>query len=81
MGALLHLIDDRPALLADIRDLQARKRVAPETWVGHAVPSLNAFIEQELARREGLQPEAEGRGTALPALNALFHRMLDESDD
>lgn len=79
--ALLHLIEDRPSLLADIQDLQARKRVAPETWVGDVVPSLNAFIEQELARLESLQPEVEGRSTTLPTLNALFRRVLDESGD
>jgi len=78
--ALLHLIEDRPALLADIRDLQARKRVAPEAWVGDAVPSLNAFIEEALSRLDGLRPDAEARGTALPALNTLFHRVLDEID-
>lgn len=79
--ALLPLIDDRPALLADIRDLQARKRVAPETWVGDAVPSLDAFIEQTLARLEGLRPDAETRGDVLPALNTLFYRVLDEIGD
>ena len=45
------------------------------------VASLNAFIEQELARLESLQPEVEGRSTTLPTLNALFRRVLDESGD
>lgn len=77
--ALLHLIDDRPSLLADIHDLLERKRNAPETWVGDPVPRINAFIAEQLARLEAMRPEAERLSSALPGLNALFHAVLDET--
>ena len=76
---LLHLIEDRPALCADIDDLLARKRQAPETWVGDAVPTIGAFVVEELARLEAMQPSVERRASALPALNTLFHAVLAES--
>jgi len=76
---LLHLIDDRPQLLADIHDLLARKREAPETWVGDAVPSIGRFVVDELERLETMRPQLERHASALPGLNALFHRVLDET--
>lgn len=76
---LLHLIDDRPQLLADIHDLLARKRQAPETWVGDAVPSIGRFVVDELERLETMRPQLERHASALPGLNALFHRVLDET--
>lgn len=78
---LLHLIEDRPALCADIHDLLARKRNAPESWVGDPVPSIHAFVIEQLARLETMQPRVERRAGALPGLNALFHAILDESGD
>lgn len=78
---LLHLIEDRPALCADIDDLLARKRNAPESWVGDPVPSIHAFVIEQLARLETMQPRVERHASALPALNALFHAILDESGD
>ena len=78
---LLHLIEDRRALCADIHDLLARKRNAPESWVGDPVPSIHAFVIEQLARLETMQPRVERRAGALPGLNALFHAILDESGD
>lgn len=75
---LLHLIEDRPALRADIDGLLARKREAPETWVGDAVPGIGSFVVEELARLESMQPSVERHPSALPALNALFHAVLSE---
>ncbi|MFZ5636580.1 MAG: DNA polymerase beta superfamily protein [Pseudomonadota bacterium] len=78
---LLHLIEDRPALRADIDDLLARKRNAPEAWVGDPAPAIHAFVLEHLARLETMQPRMERRASALPGLNVLFHAILDESDD
>lgn len=76
---LLHLIDDRPALRADIDALLERKRDAPEMGLGDPVPTLNAFVEEQLARLETMRPEATRQSGAVPALNALFHAILDET--
>ena len=76
---LLHLIDDRPALRADIDALLERKRAAPEMGLGDPVPSINAFIERQLARLEATTPDSTRQTGAVPALNALFHAILDES--
>jgi uncharacterized protein len=77
--ALLHLIDDRPALRADIDALLERKRTAPEMGVGAPVPSINAFVEEQLTRLEAMRPEASRQPGAVPLLNGLFHAVLDES--
>lgn len=79
--ALLHLIDDRPDLRRDIDALLERKRGAPEMGLDNPVPSINAFVEEQLARLETMQPEAARQPGVVPALNALFHQVLDESSD
>ena len=76
---LLHLIDDRPALRADIDALLERKRGAPEMGLGDPVPGINAFVEQQLARLETMHPESTRPAGAVQALNTLFHAVLDES--
>lgn len=76
---LLHLIDDHPALRADIDALLERKRGAPEMGLGDPVPGINAFVEQQLARLETMRPESTRPAGAVQALNTLFHAVLDES--
>jgi predicted nucleotidyltransferase len=76
---LLHLIEDRPALVADIHALLERKRNAPEAWVGDPVPSIRTFVLEQLERLESMQPRVERRPSALPGLNTLFHAVLGES--
>jgi predicted nucleotidyltransferase len=76
---LLAMLDDQPALVGDIRDLLARKRAAPELGLSDPIPSINAFIESELARLEGYATERQKRESVLPSLNALFHATLDEA--
>lgn len=76
---LLHLIDDRPDLRAAIDDLLTRKRAAPESWVGDPIPVIGDFATEQLARLESMQPAVERKASALPGLNALFHRVLDET--
>lgn len=76
---LLHLIDDRPGLRADIDALLDRKRGAPEMGLGDAVPSINDFVEEQLARLEAMSPDPARQPGALPLLNTLFHAALDES--
>jgi uncharacterized protein len=75
---LLHLIDDRAELRAAIDDLLERKRAAPESWVGDAVPAIGDFVTEQLARLETMATAVERKASALPGLNALFHAVLDE---
>ena len=77
--ALLHLIGDRPALRTDIDALLDRKRGVPEMGSGDAVLSINAFVAEQLARLETMRLEATRKPGAVPALDALFHTVLDES--
>ena len=77
--ALLHMIDDRPALRTDIDALLDRKRAAPEMGIGNPVLSINAFVAEQLARLETMRLEATRKPGAVPALDALFHTVLDES--
>jgi uncharacterized protein len=76
---LLHLIDDRPELRRAIDDLLERKRAAPESWVGDAVPAIGDFVVEQLARLETMAPAVERKASALPGLNALFRAVLDET--
>jgi len=75
---LLQLIDDEPALLADINELLARKRAAQELGLADPVKSIDGFIEAELARLEGFSPGPAERGDVLGRLDDVFHRCLDE---
>jgi uncharacterized protein len=75
---LLPLIEDRAELLANVHGLLARKRNAPETWVGDPVPEIDAFVREQLARLDAMQPSVERQPGALPGLNALFHLVLRE---
>lgn len=77
-GKLLHLLADQPGLLADIDDLLARKRSAPETGLSEPVASIHQFIETELARLETLGLQRAKRSAAMADLNALFHATLNE---
>ena len=76
---LLHLIDSDSCLLSDVQDLLARKRAAPELGLAPPVASINAFIEQELERHEGVAPPSEERGNVLPLLNDTFRQSLREA--
>ncbi|WP_338769191.1 nucleotidyltransferase domain-containing protein [Massilia sp. METH4] len=75
---LLHLLDDRPELLRDIGALLEKKRAAPELGLADPVPSLNAFIEEELVRLDHPAIPRFERGSVTARLNALFHAVLDE---
>ncbi|MES2949593.1 MAG: nucleotidyltransferase domain-containing protein [Pseudomonadota bacterium] len=76
---LLHLLEDEPALVADIESLLARKRLAPELGLDLPVPSINAFIERELNRLEGFAPPIHQRTEVLSNLNTVFQAVLDEA--
>jgi predicted nucleotidyltransferase len=75
---LLGMIDDA-ALLADIDDLLARKRAAPELGRGSPIPRINAFIESELERLEHLVPPAWRPAGVVAGLDAAFRELLGEA--
>ena len=75
---LLHLIGEKKELLADIDILLAKKRDAPEMGLADPVPSINEFIEIELARLEALNPKNSGRSEPISVLNDLFKATLRE---
>ena len=75
---MLHLIEDNESLVADIMALLERKRKTPELGLDLPVPSINAFVEAELARLETYEPPAHLRGDVLPKLNEVFHQVLSE---
>lgn len=76
---LLHLIDGQPKLIVDIQDLLERKRIAPEMGLAPQVASIHSFIEAELIRLEGVNPELEEPASdATRRLNELFVRCLPE---
>ncbi|HUP07279.1 MAG TPA: nucleotidyltransferase domain-containing protein [Caldimonas sp.] len=77
---LLHLIDDEPALLADVRNLLARKRAAPETGLEPPVGSIHAFIERELERLDGVSMTAS-RSAATESLDEVFRSAIREASD
>lgn len=76
---LLHLLDDQPALLADIRALLDRKRAAPELGRSAPVSSINDFIEAELERLEQFHSQVQPRGDVLPSLNDVFRACLQSA--
>lgn len=78
--SLLHLIDDRPMLRADIDDLLERKRAAPEMGLGDPILSIDAFVAEQLARLEVMRPEITRQPNAISALNIVFHTVLDDTD-
>jgi predicted nucleotidyltransferase len=75
---LLAMLDD-PALLADIHDLLARKRAAPEMGLAPPIPRINAFVEAELERLEALVPPPWRPGGVVPALDGLFRELVAEA--
>jgi uncharacterized protein len=76
---LLHLIDDDPTLLRDIKALLQRKRTAPELGLEPPVRSIDAFIERELKRLDSLALPTLHSGEVLPKLNELFHASLEQA--
>ena len=68
----------RILLAVDIMALLERKRKTPELGLDLPVPSINAFVEADLARLETYEPPAHLRGDVLPKLNEIFHQILSE---
>ena len=75
---LLHLIEDRPALAADIQDLLRKKMAAPEMGLSEPIASINAFIEQELERLEAIVPQRDGKSDRSSGLTDIFQATLRE---
>lgn len=76
---LLHLIDERPFLLADIHALLERKRAAPEMGLERPVASIHAFIQEELGRLESINFRRSTDGDVLSKLNGVFRRGLHDA--
>jgi uncharacterized protein len=75
---LLHLIDDEPRLLADVHLLLERKRSAPEMGLAFPISTINAFIESELDRLEGLALDVLPSQGHIEKLNDVFRDILRE---
>lgn len=75
-GKLLALVDEGGTLRRDLDDLVARKRAAPELGLAPPVPSIDAFIDAELARLESTHVAHVKRGEVLPKLDQLFRTVL-----
>lgn len=75
-SSLLHLVEDNTALIDAIAELRARKQAAPELGLAPPVAIINAFIEDELTRLEGMTPVPTPKGGTMALLNPLFRRCL-----
>lgn len=75
---LLHLIEDRSELLADVQALLLKKSAALERGLSGPVGSINAFVEAELERLEGAVPRGSTQPSSVAPLNELFHATLRE---
>jgi uncharacterized protein len=73
---LLPLVDEDQGLLADIDALLARKRAAPEMGTEPPMPSIDAFIERELARLDKLTLDLPSSGRSMQKLNEVFRAAL-----
>lgn len=75
---LLHLIDDRSELLADVHALLLKKSAASERGLSQPVSSINAFVEGELERLEGAVRRGATEPLSVAQPNELFHATLRE---
>lgn len=73
---LLQMIDDKKELLNEIDLLLAKKRDAPEMGLAEPVAIINAFVENELARLELLNPQTTFKKESIPELNEFFQTIL-----
>jgi predicted nucleotidyltransferase len=74
---LLPLLDGQHELVADIQRLLEQKRATPELGLAPQIASIHAFIEAELQRLEGLEPEPmQPSIDATGRLNELFAHYL-----
>lgn len=74
---LLTLATDNQ-LLDTIYELLAQKKCSTEKMLAPAIPTLNHYIETELARLEAIQPAKSDRKMQITPLNTLFHKILNE---
>ena len=75
---LLPLLQQEPAVLAEVNRLLILKRSTLELGLAPAVPTLNAFIEAELEGFTGEVAQKPHLPDAMECLNELFHRVLCE---
>ncbi|MFC3814625.1 DNA polymerase beta superfamily protein [Lysobacter sp. GCM10012299] len=75
---LLTQLLEEPDVLSEVRQLLEQKRNAPELGLAPAVPTLNAFIEAELAGAPSNVPQRSRDPQVVDQLNDLFHRVLRE---
>ena len=78
---LLHLIEEKKALLSDIQSLLEKKRASPEMGLSVPIASITAFVEEELSRLDSVNPQRTQKPEPLPNLNALFHATLHEQTE
>lgn len=70
---LRQLIVQQTDLNRQVDALLVKKRVGAEQALLPAIPEINAFIEQQLARLETLQPHKTASSGDIQLLNQLFH--------
>lgn len=75
---LLHLVEDTPSLLADIRSLLETKKAAPDMGMADPIESINNFVTGELERLESVAPDRDAQPDQVDRLTELFQRTLRE---
>ncbi|HVK39985.1 MAG TPA: nucleotidyltransferase domain-containing protein [Candidatus Kapabacteria bacterium] len=76
---LLPTIDHDPQLQADIETLRQRKMSGEELDRKPAIPSIDAFIEQELARLEEVLVPRRAQPVPLDDLHVFFRSVLEHA--
>lgn len=65
-------------LLDTIHALIERKKVSEEKMLAPAIPVLNQYIENQLARLENIQLHKTDRSSEMDQLNQLFRRVIEQ---
>jgi predicted nucleotidyltransferase len=73
---LLHLLDGKTQLFADIEMLLQQKSTTPELRLSKPFANINAFIDFELQRLESMVPKRGHKTEPIRQLNELFHNTL-----
>lgn len=73
---LRSMVDSGSELDLEIESLLERKKKSLEKDMAPAIPILNSFIEEELARLDDFKEKPDSDTCAMGELNALFHEVV-----